>query len=135
MAVKQALRQVGLNAMLLDRRLTTLSGGQRQQVALARLLPASGASSSATTGQDTAGRRVFLPVDGRLAPQRQHRFHLDYWVNRNSYGLVCGSVGIFASRAFGGVRQSRGQAQNAATSYTSGGSATARIGNARQGGQ
>ncbi len=37
-AVKQALRQVGLNAMLLDRRLTTLSGGQRQQVALARLL-------------------------------------------------------------------------------------------------
>ena len=37
-AVKQAMRQVGLNTMLLDRRLTTLSAGQRQQVALARLL-------------------------------------------------------------------------------------------------
>ncbi|MEK7787383.1 MAG: ATP-binding cassette domain-containing protein [Chloroflexota bacterium] len=37
-AVKQALRQVGLNSLLLDRKLTSLSGGQRQRVALARAL-------------------------------------------------------------------------------------------------
>jgi oligopeptide transport system ATP-binding protein len=37
-AVKQAMRQVGLNTLLLDRRLTALSAGQRQEVALARLL-------------------------------------------------------------------------------------------------
>ncbi len=37
-AVKQALRRVGLNSLLLDRRLTALSAGQRQRVALARAL-------------------------------------------------------------------------------------------------
>jgi oligopeptide/dipeptide ABC transporter ATP-binding protein len=37
-AVKTALRQVGLNSLLLDRRLTALSAGERQRVALARLL-------------------------------------------------------------------------------------------------
>lgn len=37
-AVKQALRQVGLNSLLLDRKLTSLSVGQRQRVALARAL-------------------------------------------------------------------------------------------------
>lgn len=36
--VKGALRQVGLNSLLLDRRLTALSAGERQRVALARLL-------------------------------------------------------------------------------------------------
>lgn len=36
--VKSALRQVGLNSLLLDRRLTALSAGERQRVALARLL-------------------------------------------------------------------------------------------------
>lgn len=36
--VKTALRQVGLNSLLLDRRMTALSAGQRQRVALARLL-------------------------------------------------------------------------------------------------
>ncbi len=36
--VKNALRQVGLNSLLLDRRLTALSAGERQRVALARLL-------------------------------------------------------------------------------------------------
>jgi peptide/nickel transport system ATP-binding protein len=37
-SVKTALRQVGLNSLLLDRRLTALSAGDRQRVALARLL-------------------------------------------------------------------------------------------------
>lgn len=37
-AVKSALRQVGLNSLLLERRLTALSAGERQRVALARLL-------------------------------------------------------------------------------------------------
>ncbi len=37
-AIKQALRRVGLNSLLLDRRLTALSTGQRQRVALARAL-------------------------------------------------------------------------------------------------
>ncbi|MBI3241942.1 MAG: ATP-binding cassette domain-containing protein [Chloroflexi bacterium] len=37
-AIKQALRRVGLNSLLLDRRLTALSAGQRQRVALARAL-------------------------------------------------------------------------------------------------
>lgn len=36
--VKNALRQVGLNNLLLDRHLTALSAGERQRVALARLL-------------------------------------------------------------------------------------------------
>jgi oligopeptide/dipeptide ABC transporter ATP-binding protein len=37
-AVKNALKQVGLNSLLLDRRMTALSTGERQRVALARLL-------------------------------------------------------------------------------------------------
>lgn len=37
-AVKTALRQVGLNSLLLERRLTALSAGERQRIALARLL-------------------------------------------------------------------------------------------------
>jgi len=37
-SVKGALRQVGLNSLLLERRLTALSAGERQRVALARLL-------------------------------------------------------------------------------------------------
>lgn len=37
-AVRGALRQVGLNSLLLDRRLTALSAGERQRVALARVL-------------------------------------------------------------------------------------------------
>ncbi|HLF02856.1 MAG TPA: ATP-binding cassette domain-containing protein, partial [Anaerolineales bacterium] len=37
-SVKNALKQVGLNSLLLDRRLTALSTGERQRVALARLL-------------------------------------------------------------------------------------------------
>lgn len=36
--IKLALRQVGLNSLLLDRRLTALSAGERQRVALARIL-------------------------------------------------------------------------------------------------
>jgi len=36
--IKLALRQVGLNSLLLDRRLTALSAGERQRVALARVL-------------------------------------------------------------------------------------------------
>ena len=36
--VKTALRRVGLNSLLLDRRLTALSAGERQRVALARAL-------------------------------------------------------------------------------------------------
>jgi oligopeptide transport system ATP-binding protein len=36
--VKSTLRQVGLNSLLLERRLTALSAGERQRVALARLL-------------------------------------------------------------------------------------------------
>lgn len=37
-AVRRALREVGLNSLLLERRLTALSAGERQRVALARLL-------------------------------------------------------------------------------------------------
>jgi ABC-type glutathione transport system ATPase component len=66
--VRAALRQVGLNSLLLDRRLTALSAGERQRVALARLLTLQPAliicDDPARTLPPLAGEQLFKLMDG-----------------------------------------------------------------------